>query len=81
MKYAFKDVEGPKIEISLTTNDLNNAILTYADNGKGIPESIHFNQSSGFGMQLIGMLIQQLRGKGEIIRNEKPMIRIKFPLN
>ena len=81
IKYAFKEIANPKIAITLTSNDSKMAILTYTDNGKGIPDSIHFNQSSGFGMQLIGMLIRQLHGKGEIIRGENSMIRIEFPLD
>ena len=36
--------------------------LIYEDNGKGIPNSISFDNPTGFGLLLIKMLVKQING-------------------
>jgi PAS domain S-box-containing protein len=79
MKYGFKDrlvgtihVSGRKLDDHIT--------LTYSDDGPGYPDSISFQNSSGFGLQLIQMLIDQINGVIKIVREEKTLIQIDFKI-
>ncbi|MCX5814806.1 MAG: PAS domain S-box protein [Proteobacteria bacterium] len=67
MKHAFTGRENGKISVSLSFKD-NHATLIIQDNGVGIPESIDITASTGFGMQLVGILTEQLEGSMKIER-------------
>jgi len=69
IKYAFEGVSTRTIEVSafLTGSIIT---VTYTDNGPGLPDSISFDSSTGFGMQLIGMLVQQMGGTISIDRRQ-----------
>lgn len=62
-KYAFMNQDSGKI--SLILNQLGNKLeIIYGDNGCGLPNG--FNQNtSGFGLKLIGILVEQINGKLE----------------
>ncbi len=61
MKYAFNGSDNPEIKISAS---IKNSLVTCVveDNGKGLPESINIESSAGFGLQLVDMLVKQIRG-------------------
>ena len=61
MKYAFKERESGLITVS-ATNIEGHVSITTQDNGTGIPASISFENSTGFGLQLVHALTQQLKG-------------------
>jgi two-component system, sensor histidine kinase PdtaS len=61
MRHAFNGRDKGRIIVSLSLSD-RHATLIIEDNGIGIPESIDGATSTGFGFQLIGMLIEQLDG-------------------
>ncbi|MBN2874155.1 MAG: PAS domain S-box protein, partial [Spirochaetales bacterium] len=61
MKYAFAGIRSPEISVTVTKRD-NRMILEYADNGVGLPETIRVDNSPGFGLQLIVLLVEQLEG-------------------
>ncbi|HHS12309.1 MAG TPA: response regulator [bacterium] len=67
MKHAFKNTQNGRIGVSASKSG-SVVTLTYADNGPGLPESADFKKSTGFGMKLIHMLVQQIGGR---IRIEK----------
>lgn len=69
MKYAFNTLSEGLISLSLTEKD-KRVTVVYRDNGPGLPESVNFENSTGFGMKLIGMLAQQLGGDIRIERGE-----------
>ncbi len=77
MKYAFTGSSEGLIELRLTREN-GVAILLYRDNGKGLPESETFENSKGFGMQLISMLVEQIGGTAEIIRGGGTAFIIRF---
>lgn len=61
MKYAFGGT-GDRL-ISLAARKEGNAVtLEYRDNGPGLPDRILSGGFTGFGMQLIGMLVEQIGG-------------------
>jgi PAS domain S-box-containing protein len=77
MKYAFGTLKEGLISLSMTMND-NTVIVVYRDNGPGLPESVDFDNSTGFGMQLIGMLVNQLGGSIRIDRGEGTRFILEF---
>ncbi|EMY59968.1 PAS domain S-box protein [Leptospira terpstrae] len=68
MKHAFNDITNAEISLKIFREG-KKLYLEYADNGVGIPDSISFEHSPGFGLQLIGMLVDQIEGKISIVRN------------
>jgi len=77
MKYAFDTLDEGLISLSLTHKN-NKVTVVYRDNGPGLPESINFEDSTGFGMQLIAMLINQLGGDIRIERGEGTRFVLEF---
>jgi PAS domain S-box-containing protein len=61
MKHAFIGKEHGVIVVYLSFKG-NHVTLMLHDNGVGIPESVNIANSTGFGMQLIGILTEQLEG-------------------
>jgi PAS domain S-box-containing protein len=77
-KYAFTGVDKGIINISFLKKGGNLFEIVVKDNGKGLPESIVLGESSGFGLNLVYLLTQQMRGTAEVIRGEGSEFRIKF---
>ena len=67
MKYAFDGREGGNLLVSASASD-GKVIVSVEDDGVGIPEGIDFENSSGFGLQLVGLLTKQLKGDIRIER-------------
>lgn len=78
MKYAFTNrTEGT---LAVSVRDQGDSLrLVVQDDGPGIPESIDFENSNGFGLMLVGNLAKQLRGKLVIERNGGTKIVLQFP--
>jgi two-component sensor histidine kinase len=77
MKYAFIGKKEGLITVSAQLED-KLATIIIKDNGNGIPEAIDFNNSSGFGMQLVDMLAKQLRGNIRIERQGGAKFILEF---
>jgi two-component sensor histidine kinase len=70
MKYAFLNQSEGKI--ILYASEKNNIItLIIEDNGSGMPESIDFKNSKGFGLTIVNMLANQLHGTLRIDREKE----------
>jgi len=78
MKYAFKGRESGTIQISLTRKE-GRITLILRDNGNGMPETVDFEHSTGFGLQLLATLTQHLRGTIQIGRTAGTTITLNFP--
>lgn len=61
-KYAFPDNRDGKIQVSLVKYDKKNYSLKVSDNGIGLVEGAKVKKS-GFGSQLVQLLVQQIGGK------------------
>ncbi|MBU0926713.1 MAG: PAS domain-containing protein [Spirochaetes bacterium] len=61
MKYAFAGRGSGTIRVRASVAD-RVLRLEYRDDGPGLPESVYSGSASGFGMQLIRMLVDQLDG-------------------
>ncbi len=78
MKHAFPGQEKGKIR--LTAFRQNNTVsIIFEDNGIGMPEAVDIGQSSGFGMQLISMLVEQIKGEIQVRRQPGTQFSIQFP--
>ncbi len=76
MKYAFTGNNG---RITIKASIIGNLItLEYQDNGVGIPESVTFENSTGFGMQLVKILVEQIDGNIRIERGNGTKFVIEF---
>lgn len=83
MKYAFNGRESGTIKICFYTKRKDTTekplmCLEIQDNGNGIPESIDFDNSSGFGLMLVGILTKQIEGTASIERGAGSTITIDF---
>jgi len=53
-------------------------IIELQDNGVGIPESVSFQNTTGFGLELVNMLTEQIGGKIRIERGEGARFVLEF---
>ena len=77
MKHAFADRRNGLISVSATLTG-NHVSLVIQDNGIGMPESINFENSTGFGLMLVRMLTKQLDGTIRIEREKGTRIIVEF---
>jgi PAS domain S-box-containing protein len=78
MKYAFVGRKSGLITVSAIIAE-GHVAISVADNGNGIPESVSFENSTGFGLQLIHGLSRQLKGIIRIERGNGTRILLEFP--
>ena len=77
MKYAFNGKERGLITVSVT-NVNGHVAISVQDDGIGMPESVSFENSTGFGLQLVQALIQQIDGVIRIDRGNGTKIVLEF---
>jgi PAS domain S-box-containing protein len=77
-KHAFPGGRKGRIEIRFRTEG-GNHILTYSDNGVGIPQGVTFERTESLGMSLIAGLTRQLRGEIAIGRDGGTQYTLTFP--
>lgn len=66
VKYAFSNCEFPEITIHLEDKNEYELVLSYRDNGLGLPQDFNFNESNSLGMILIKHSVSQLGGTYKI---------------
>jgi two-component sensor histidine kinase len=79
MKYAFVGREWGKIAVSAHLKG-NRVALGIGDDGVGVPETIDFENSSGFGLGLVRVLAKQLDASVSIERRKGTLVVIEFDL-
>jgi len=77
MKYAFAGRNDGTISVSAVL-DRNRITVTIEDDGNGMPESVSFDHSSGFGLVLVNGLTKQLGGTIRIERGNGTRIVLEF---
>ncbi len=77
MKYAFAGRSEGRIEVSATVAG-STATVVVADNGVGLPESIDFGRSPGFGLTLVRELASQLDGTIRLERGSGTTVILEF---
>lgn len=66
LKYAFPNNRAGKISVRLTVDPEEWITLTVADNGIGLPADLDIRNTQSLGLQLVQMLVKQLRGELEV---------------
>ncbi|MCX7023865.1 MAG: PAS domain S-box protein [Spirochaetes bacterium] len=79
MKYAFTGRDEGLIAVSATIADSHVSIIIQ-DNGNGMPGSVSFENSAGFGLMLVKMLTEQLEGKIRIERGHGTKVVLEFEI-
>lgn len=77
MKYAFNGKQDGQINVSAKLLDKRVTIIVQ-DDGIGIPESVSFENSTGFGLQLVDALARQLDGTVGLERGNGTKITLEF---
>lgn len=82
MKYAFPDQRSGTVQISLQAQvlrgDEREYILEVADDGVGLPENINTAAPVSFGLQIVNMLIKQLKGSLQVKNTPGATYQIRF---
>jgi two-component sensor histidine kinase len=77
MKYAFTGRDSGRIEVTAGLEGRRVSFMI-RDDGNGMPDSVDFDNSSGFGLMLVRMLTRQLRGSIRIERVGGTLIILEF---
>jgi len=77
MKYAFIGRNNGVISLSALKKG-KQVVITLSDDGNGIPESVSFESSTGFGLNLVGMLTTQIGGSIRIERGDGTKFVLEF---
>ena len=77
MKYAFKGRAEGLIVVSAALVG-SRVTIAIQDDGVGFPEAIDFGHSSGFGLMLVEMLTQQLKGRVCLERGKGSCVVLEF---
>ncbi|MCK5200446.1 MAG: sensor histidine kinase, partial [Spirochaetales bacterium] len=80
LKYAHKEAGTCTTFISLLRQN-DSMILTVKDNGAGFPDDFDPSESSGLGIQLITVLVEQIKGKINFYNKNGAVTEIFFPVS
>jgi PAS domain S-box-containing protein len=80
LKHAFAGRPGGVIRVGLCPAADNHLHLTVADDGVGLPDGVDLQRADTFGLQLVAMLVDQLKGTVAIDRAGGTAFRIAFPI-
>jgi len=80
LKYAFPKGKKGQIEVQLAQKSTDKLILKVIDNGIG-QEDDDFTKGTGFGMQLIQLLTQQLNGTMKHVKSNGTVVAFEFKLS
>jgi len=80
MKHAFPDGRAGTIRVSLCTDEeAGRIIIAVSDDGVGMPEHITPKEGSGFGMQVIRLMVEdQLHGKLQVSGHDGTQVRCEI---
>ncbi|NEO69339.1 histidine kinase dimerization/phosphoacceptor domain -containing protein [Moorena sp. SIO3H5] len=79
LKYAFPEHQYGKIEISLSSDQQDQLILTVSDNGIGLPENLDFQATKSLGLSIVRNLTAQLGGNIILDCSQGTRLKINFP--
>jgi PAS domain S-box-containing protein len=78
LKHAFPEGRKGEIDIKLYSMEDKKLELIVKDDGVGFPESVDFRQTETLGMQLVNMLVHQLEGTIELLKDGGTEFKIVF---
>ncbi len=77
LKHAFPQGSSGKINVHVTS-DQNHIYITIADNGIGLPDAFDIKHIQTLGLQLVEMLVMQLKGTIHISSSKGTKINLQF---
>ena len=77
MKYAFSDRKAGAITVTLAKNG-GVVALSVHDDGRGLPENFDSGESAGFGLMLVNLFVQQLKGVLSVENRNGALFTITF---
>jgi len=77
MKYAFPAKDGGTISVSTSARD-GSVTMIIRDDGRGIPDPMTLENSTGFGLILVRTLVSQLKGTVRIERDGGTAFILQF---
>ncbi len=80
LKHAFQDRDHGEIRIALIRQSGNEALLTVSDNGIGLPDHVDTTRTDTLGLQLVGLLADQIAGTISIHRAAPTSFALRFPI-
>ncbi len=80
IKHAFPDNKTGTVTVTLKHIEEDEAELTVADNGSGLPEDFSVENTDSFGIDVIQALVEQLEGTLSFSSNGGTSVSIQFPL-
>jgi len=78
LKFAFPNEQRGHIWIEVADHG-KELLMKVSDDGVGPPPGFSIEQSSGFGMRIIQLLVEQLRGRISFARNDRTIFTTSFP--
>ncbi len=83
MKYAFPENRPGQVHVFMgeerTAEEVKEIILRVRDDGIGLPEEINVNNPESFGLQIVNILVKQLKGKLTAQNEQGSVFEIRFP--
>ncbi|HUW68678.1 MAG TPA: histidine kinase dimerization/phosphoacceptor domain -containing protein [bacterium] len=79
MKYAFIDRNSGTIRVSATRTG-GEATITVQDDGHGVPDTVNFENTPGFGLMLVRTLTEQMGGTIVMKREHGTTVELGFKL-
>jgi two-component system, sensor histidine kinase PdtaS len=80
LKHAFPGDRSGTIHIALRQETPGQCVLTVRDTGVGFPEGLNIHQADSLGLQLVGLLTEQLGGTVALARDGGTIFTITFPV-
>ena len=82
IKHAYVDfpINRKMIHSAIYKKD-NCCEILYRDNGIGVPDDFNPKETSGLGWVIINALVDQLKGKYEVYKDDGMCFRLTFPLD
>jgi PAS domain S-box-containing protein len=80
LKYAFPLGKEGQVHLKVAKVSRQQAAMSVSDNGVGLPAELAGYSSNTLGFQLVHMLVKQLRGTLDVVRNGGTTFMITFPL-
>ncbi len=77
-KYAYPFQEKGEIQVRLKLDQENLWAMVIQDNGVGLPDSFSMDSEKSLGMFIVGLLVEQIGGKIDIIRHNGTTFIISF---
>lgn len=78
LKHAFPGDREGVITIRCRTGEGGLVTLDISDNGVGLPAGLDFRTTETLGLQLVSMLVTQLRGEIELLHDEGTAVVVRF---